>query len=334
MATKISWTNETWNPCIGCSDASTDCKFCYAKREAHRLAGNPNPKIQLAYEGLTKRVGDVTKWTGVVRLLEDRLTQPLSWRRPRLIFVNSMSDLFHEALPFSDIDKVFAIMLACQVYDGIDHTFQVLTKRASRAREYLSADPLELVQRWAYAADYLTTPKDEDSIFSELVYGLCSGKWDAHGIGIGEQSPWSHPENVFPLRNLWLGTSCGNQELAEARVSDLVETPAAVRFVSCEPLLGPIDLRDINGALATWWQNGNIDCVGAGKLDWVIAGAESGPGVRPMHEAWVRDLRDQCTDADVAFFYKQKIGDDGRKVELPELDGRSWKEFPASMEVA
>lgn len=242
---KIEWTEETWNPIVGCSKVSPGCQNCYAIREAHRMAGNPNPKISSIYQGLTTD-GPNVNWTREVRFVAGRLNQPLSWKRPRMIFVNSMSDLFHEDLSFAAIEMIFETMMKAK-----QHTFQVLTKRPQRMYDFWQwcvNNHLRLADRW-------------------------------------------------PLPNVWLGTSVENQEYADERIPWLVSTPAAVHFLSCEPLLGPIDL-ELSG------KNYGRDDLRE-MIDWVIVGGESGSKARPMHPNWTRSIRAQCEDAGVPFFFKQ-----------------------------
>lgn len=239
------------------------------------------------YAGLTDASKAGPVWNGRLALAPDHiLTQPLRWQKPRRIFVNSMGDLFHEDVPDDWIDRVFAVMaLAPQ------HTFQVLTKRAERMRNYLLRDPDVARDRW-----YQSVP---------------AGKWP---VSIAEAYAAIHPQAsdearavylrqqpIWPIPNVWLGVSTEDQRRAEERIPALLDTPAAVRFVSAEPLLGPMDLRvympnPLWNDLPSWKQT---------ELDWVIAGGESGPKARPMHPDWARALRDQCQAAGVPFLFKQ-----------------------------
>ena len=288
--TGIEWTDTTWNPVRGCSRVSEGCRHCYAEQQAARIIrmgkGKPTP-----YDGLVKTVGGEARWTGVVRMVEDRLADPLKWRKPRRIFANSMSDLFHEELDDEQIDRVFAVMLLAP-----RHTFQVLTKRAARMRAYF-ADP-DLYERVLHAADEFRR------------------RWPRlNGIGIADPA-------TSPARWIWLGVSVENQAAADERIPELLATPAAVRFLSCEPLLSPVDLwrwlvedarvthaeedapdgAIVDGRLRVGSEWTRID-----RLHWVIAGCESGPGARPCDAAWLRSLRDQCAAASVAFFLKQAM---------------------------
>lgn len=291
--TKIEWATKTWGPILGCDKVSAGCKNCYAIRTAHRLGGNPNAKIKAAYAGLTKVTpGGALNWTGLVRCLPERLEDPLRWRKPERIFVNSQSDLFHEDVPFDFIDRVFAVMALCP-----RHTFQILTKRPARMREYLS-----------------------DLLLEERVIEVAWQMW----IQSGKIGGWCVSRGAWPLPNVWLGVSVEDQETANERVPLLLQVPAAVRFLSCEPLLGPIELWglqcgelfDVEGAPYynalrgfSFWGDGDNGHRGP-QIHWLIVGGESGPLARPMHPDWARSLRDQCEQANrsnrhTAFFFKQ-----------------------------
>lgn len=284
MSTAIEWTNEVWNPVVGCSRTSPGCDRCYAIGVAHRA-------MQPAHAGLTIKVpGERVDWTGEVRCLPERLDMPQRWRSPRLVFVNSMSDLFHPDVPTSFIVEVFEVMRSTP-----QHTYQVLTKRSHRMLEVLN-----------------------------------------------------HPCWDGPPANAWMGVSVESPKYA-FRIRHLRAVGAAVRFISAEPLLGPLDLDD-------------DDHGGLHGIDWVIAGGESGPGARPMHPDWARDLRDQCVAAGVPFFFKQhgayvevehldeahtvigthgpaaylgtgrhaRLRRVGKKAAGRVLDGRTWDEMPAA----
>lgn len=309
--THIQWTDATWNPVRGCSRISTGCGGpnhqggCYAEKIAARFSDPGMP-----FHGYAERTPHGGRWTGKLGLVESALTLPLRWRRPRMIFVNSMSDLMHEALTDAQIDRVFGVMALAP-----RHAFQVLTKRSDRMRRYCN-DPATPERVWKAAGEG-----------SDTLPALA-----AHGAMWGGDTPW-------PLRNVWLGVSVEDQPNADERVPDLLATPAAVCFLSCEPLLGRLDL--------TKWLWGraepcalcsrDVDCfcgmepriklAGERAIQWVITGQESGPGARFCDLAWERDLRDQCVAADVPFFLKQHV-EHGRKIPTPELDGRKWIEFP------
>ncbi len=259
--TKIEWTQETWNPIAGCSIKSAGCTNCYAMTMAYRLEAMGLDK----YQGTTRKsASGRTLWTGKINFDEKALMKPLSWKKPRRIFVNSMSDLFHENVPDKWIDIIFAIMARCP-----QHTFQILTKRPERMQRYIN-----------------TTNFDTLLKTSRLHKGQV-GSW--------------------PLKNVWLLVSVEDQETANERISLLFDTPAAVRGISAEPLLGEIDLFHVKNGVFTFnalSKKEGISYRGKG-LDWVIAGGESGPNARPMHPEWVRSLRDQCAAAVVPFFFKQ-----------------------------
>jgi len=286
--TKIEWTQRSWNPVMGCSKVSPGCKNCYAIRMAWRL--QHNPKMADRYQGLTEKMeGGNVNWTGQVMLNRDALYLPMRVKKPTLWFVNSMSDLFHEGLSEAEIAEVFAVMAMTP-----QHTYQVLTKRPFRMNDmFLKGDFKTLVETRLHAAVMVPPP----------------GKYYTITLDKQNRLPW-------PLPNVWLGTSVENQQAADDRIPYLLATPAAVRFLSCEPLLGPVDLTIIPKTTAdagTFLFNvlnassgtEDLSLWGFTTIDWVIAGGESGPGARPMHPDWVRRLRDQCTAAGVPFFFKQ-----------------------------
>ncbi|MBV9691868.1 MAG: phage Gp37/Gp68 family protein [Ktedonobacteraceae bacterium] len=238
----IEWTHSTWNPVTGCTEVSPGCDHCYARTFAERFRGVAGHPYAQGFD---------------VRLWEARLEVPVGWKKPRLIFANSMSDLLHKDVPDDFIVQVFRTMATL----APQHTYQVLTKRPSR----------------------LVHTSLTDQIMAAI------GPWPAH---------------------IWLGVSVENQDYTW-RVDKLRATAAPVKFISAEPLLGPIQF-DLAG------------------MAWLIAGAESGHGARPMQEQWVRSLRDQCQNAGVSFFYKQNALR-GRKLPLPELDGMRYQQFPAEV---
>lgn len=295
----IEWTDATWNPITGCSVVSPGCTNCYAMKLAGtRLQHHPSRA------GLTKPSKAGPVWTGEVRLNEEWLDQPLRWKRPRRIFVCAHGDLFHESVPDEWIDRVFAVMALVP-----HHTFQVLTKRAERMRGYLTDDDLN--HRISAA---LGSMLDGDWIWDHSrLRPAIDGLIDAFiGHRMTDDDLVEYLPAPMPLPNVWLGVSAEDQARADERLPHLLATPAAVRFISAEPLLGPID---IGWALAMqridiaagFLQRGHF-APGLEKLrrlDWIITGGESGPGARPMHPDWVRSLRDQCTAAGVPFFFKQ-----------------------------
>ena len=278
--TGIEWTDATWNPVTGCTKVSPGCDHCYADSIAHRFAGTP------AYPNGFQ-----------VTLRPERLDQPLRWRRPRRIFVNSMSDLFHRDVPTDYIARVFAVMsLATQ------HTFQVLTKRPGRMRSLLN-DP------WFV-----------DTLLPEVTHEFAGGR---------------DYSTRFPSPNVWLGVSVEDQKWADVRIPLLARTPAAVRFLSMEPLLGPVTLCDcyLHGFSPATYEGPQEHCRIHGRrpIDWVIVGGESGAHARPMDPEWVRSLRDECasTYTPAAFFFKQ-WGGRRPKENGNELDGRTWQQFPGT----
>ena len=289
----IEWTDRTWNPVRGCSIVSPGCVNCYAMTFAHRFNRPGGP-----YEGLTKATTAGPQWTGQVQLVESALREPLSWRKPARVFVNSMSDLFHESVPDDFIDRVFAVMALAQ-----RHTFQILTKRPSRMSAYLS----KLGRRSNVAWNIRTTmdgwPREYDIV-------------DA-----------VESEETWPLPNVWLGVSCEDQQRADERIPLLLQTPAAVRFISAEPLLGPIDLR--TGGEVT--EVGHIDWLRGFRgsepkipsIDWVICGGESGPKARPCDVRWLRSIVGQCKVSGVPVFVKQ-LGSAPIKVQAGIVLDRLW----------
>ncbi len=234
MATnsKIEWTETTWNPVTGCDKVSQGCKFCYAERLAKRLKAMGNHRYQNGFS---------------VTLHEDLITLPLKWKQPRVIFVNSMSDLFHDKVPYSFIEKIFVTMS-----ETPQHVYQILTKRSGRLLEM--------------AGDL----------------------------------PWSP--------NVWMGVSVEDGRVLQ-RIDDLREVPAYVRFLSCEPLIGPLDSLNLDG------------------IHWVIVGGESGPKARPMKAEWVTSILDQCRRSDVPFFFKQWGGVQKHRTGR-NLEGRTYDEMP------
>lgn len=253
--TGIEWTDATWNPVTGCTKVSAGCDNCYAETFAERWRGTPGHYFERGFD---------------VQLRPDKLELPLRWKRPRRIFVNSMSDLFHDQVPDEYIAKVFAVMAVAR-----RHTFQVLTKRHGRMRSVLSRQSFpELVTTWAWR------------IHAGAALGLPHGN-----------SSYSRTAVAWPLPNVWLGCSAENQQWADIRIPALLDTPAAVRWVSAEPLLGPLDLSR--------FLEGDDEKYDVPPLNWVVTGGESGPGARPAHSDWFRSIRDQCQAAGVAFLHKQ-----------------------------
>jgi protein gp37 len=338
---RIEWTEATWNPVTGCTKVSPGCDHCYAERVTERFSGKGS------FEKIVFHGG--------------RLDQPLRWTRPRRIFVNSMSDLFHDDVPDEFIARVFAVMgLAAR------HTFQLLTKRHGRLRSLLNR------------------PDFREAIAEHGSDLIGAKPWRRGQVQVGQWTPtacepkkvgvftlgdtlWSPP---WPLPNVWVGVSVEDQKWADIRIPALLETPAAVRWLSCEPLLGPLDLSRWLGPVdfpPCWDDHApSTECAKCIQPQWVVVGGESGPGARPMHPDWARQLRDQCETAKVPFFFKQwgeslplvghreyldlppartnrdwdrPFGDEvtmcrvGKKAAGRELDGRTWDEYPQGVTV-
>ena len=302
--TKIEWTDRVWNPVRGCSKVSSGCENCYAERMAQRFGGPGQP-----YDGLVLRPGDshVAGWTGEARFVPDMLDAPLHWRKPCRVFVNSMSDLFHDDVTIDELDAIFGVMWAClylgnRAIEG--HEFQILTKRAPRMAEYLSQDRRE---QWATYAAHIGGGDDPDTIYDQVRYF---------------NGP--HPR-------IHLGVSVENQQAADERIPLLLQCPAAVRWVSCEPLIGAVRLdRLTDDELGASWDSLRAES----RLDWVVCGGESGPNARPMHPDWARSLRDQCREAGVPFWFKQwgEFNELGARVGKSKsgtlLDGKRYEMGP------
>lgn len=279
---RIEWCDATYNPITGCSPVSEACRNCYASR----MIGRNLPKMG--------HVGPFSQ----VQFHPDRLDQPLRWKKPRRIFVCSMGDLFHEDVPMEWLDKVFDVMEGGDSdyrngrwCPGLWHTFMILTKRPDRMKSYIE---FRLGKKQAYADQFKKCPTAE-------MQDSPAARW-AQQAARGDFYP------------IWLGVTAENQEMADQRIPILLQTPAAVRFVSVEPMLGRVDLkRYLFGAQARKVlldAGGSLEGLPAHlvpppSLDWVICGGESGPGARPLHPDWPRSLRDQCQSAGVPFFFKQ-----------------------------
>jgi protein gp37 len=307
--TKIEWTDEVWNPTTGCDRISPGCDNCYALTMAKRLKGMGQAKYQNDGDPRTSGPG-----FGIT-VHPDALVEPLRWKKPRKVFVNSMSDLFHARVPRNFLARVFAVMAATP-----QHTYQILTKRPDRAARILTDlcgcgaghPPGE---HFRSSMEWAATPHSPT-----YVPGLKPGIYHRAG---------------WPLPNVWIGTSVENQKYADLRIPALVDTPASVRFLSCEPLLGPLDLSAWMPEGHASWRCQGPDCrrfysgpllqhcpdcgregywtgshTGNGRpngqpISWVIAGGESGHRARAAHPDWLRRLRDQSVAADVPFFMKQ-----------------------------
>lgn len=281
--TKIEWTDATWNPTTGCDKVSPGCDHCYAERMVYRLA-----HIQgSGYEG--DYAHDYPGMGFDVRMHRNRLEQPFHWRKPLKVFVDSMGDLFHEDVPDDFLDEIFGVILACSVLENYGHIFQILTKRPGRLSQYLtSVPPIELVKRWSSAARTMVEIDGGDILLEEVV-------------------EWTGIDNVWPLKNVWIGVTAENQQVADERIPLLLQCPAAVRFVSCEPLLGPINFKSLHHETSQSYYQVLKPISGPGgrpALDQIIVGGETGPGARPMHPDWVRTIRDDCQMTGTPFFFK------------------------------
>lgn len=320
----ISWTDSTWPIVVGCERVSRGCERCYAEQMSARLAAMG----QATYAGLTRRLpsGGV-RWSGVVRTLPERLDWPLKWRKPRRVFVTSMGDLFHADVPDEFLDKVFAVMAATP-----QHTYQVLTKRPERMLAYLSTPDRDEAIGWAATDLYEAMNRPAFSPVMSLIHRQ-GYKPPEHLHGV------CAPQPAWPPPNVWLGVSVEDQGTADERIPLLLQTPAAVRFLSCEPLLGPVDLSKY---LSIYAHEGPPCCAertgyhrlgeSVGKpqrshIDWVIVGGESGPDYRPMQLEWLESLVDQCRAAGVAVWVKQdSSGRSGQWGRIPER--LRIREFP------
>jgi protein gp37 len=258
--TKISWAGKVWNPVVGCTKVSEGCRNCYAERIYERF--HPGQKFS------------------TVHCYTERLDEPLHWKKPARIFVNSMSDLFHKDVPIQFISGVWMRMMASP-----QHNFMILTKR----------------------------PEAMFNIVPHLFYNILEDK-----------------PTVLP--NVWIGVSVEDQKTADERIPWLLKTPAAVRFVSCEPLLADVDLTHLQeGSYSTNAMSGMYSTAAepgwGNRLDWVIAGCESGPKRRPSQRDWFRSLQFQCQEYSIPYFLKQ-MQENGAVDKHPTLDGREWQEFP------
>jgi protein gp37 len=264
----ISWTDETWNPIRGCSRVSEGCRNCYAEALAARFSNLGQP-----YQGLAIMRSDGPHWTGEVAFADRHLEDPIRWRNPRRVFVNSMSDLFHEKVEEEWIEEIFAVMAVAK-----RHTFQILTKRPERMRQFCDDTTDEGIQRWACIEGR-----------AQRLYAKLHPKEKDVDLWLAVHSP---------LENVWLGVSVEDQKTADERIPLLLETQAAVRWVSYEPALGPVSIPYFLRTVSTAYAH-------LPSLDWLVCGGESGPNARPMHPNWARSVRDQCASASVPFHFKQ-----------------------------
>ena len=331
--TSIQWTDKVWNPLIGCSRVSAGCEHCYAERVAHR-------GMTAEHRGLTVLGRKGPRWTGEVRFLPERLSEPLRWRKARMVFVNSISDLFHEGVSNEQIAAVFGVMAAAP-----EHTFQVLTKRPERMRDWFARMDTQHGTEGTYVEDCIGAAEEATDD------GLARMKWLVQGD--------------WPLPNVWLGVSIEDQSTADERIPLLLDTPAALRWVSYEPALGPVDFakwlepwtcsacefhgsrsdsgrvrcgdcdedavyapeigsercpkcgKDDGasswvgdtcpecGSVESWSQDAGFMFPVDSGIDWIVIGGESGPGARPFELAWARSTIEQCAGAGVPVFVKQ-----------------------------
>lgn len=337
--TSIEWVQgddgtpgESWNPTRGCDRVDEGCRNCFAEGIAARFSGDGQP-----YHGLAEMTPSGPRWTRRVLYLPDRLLAPLKWKKPRRVFVNSMSDLFHEKIPDRFIAATFAVMAATP-----QHTYIILTKRTDRALAWF---------RWIEGHGHIngtgvTIRQACRRYLTSVGVAAAGGEEKSHA-----RAPYADayrrkvPEDVrteWPLDNVWLVASVHDQEAAEKRVPELIQCSAAVRGISYEPALGQVNFRkirrrgvglhgadDTHGAFGSWQTDDGALVRG---IDWVIAGAESGSGARGADLEWFRDVRDQCRRAGVPFFLKQipkEGGPRGHVVKEPELDGVQHVEWPA-----
>jgi protein gp37 len=313
LKTEISWCDSTWSPVRGCTRVSEGCRHCYSERMAARgLPGLRSPTTGCDFASNTI---SGPRWSGRVELIESQLEIPLHWKKPRRIFVNSVSDTFHEALPDEAIDRIFAVMALCR-----QHTFMVLTKRAKRMREYLSD--------LSYRTEVVGIEAEHRSGWDRYM----RGSDETTGSGDDMLPRWP-----LPLSNVWLGVSVEDQATGDARIPLLLQTSAAVRFISAEPLLSAIDfsrymsdnLQDSawgseteaggrDGGLLQPQKQSRQRTESAGSISLILLGGESGPGARRCRVEWIRSVVEQCREAGCACFVKQ----------LGAHVGGDWPEFP------
>lgn len=337
--TNIEWTDFNWNFLRGCSRVSEGCRNCYAEKMAARFSDEGQP-----YHGIAKRrdfVGDQrSNWTGEISFHEDILLTPLRWTKPRKVFVNSMSDLFHEKVKEVWLDKAFAVMALTPHI-----TYQILTKRPQRMLEYLTAPSVR----------FPTSTEPRPEISYQL--GLLTDVTNKKDIGRKSAAQNRMCNGGWPLPNVWLGVSVEDQKTADERIPLLLQTPASVRWISAEPLLGPVNLEHRPTGFDVVWSNyltgrDHIEDgrevvdhdvpVQGNKLDWVVVGGESGPRSRPFDVQWCRSIVEQCKAAGVPVFVKQlganpvdsvsEFGDpDGDEILLTDRKGGNMAEWDAEL---
>lgn len=314
-ATKISWADESWGIVLGCARKSPGCDGCYAIVSATIRAGNPHPKIGPLYAGLTHRNAEGRlDWTGEVRTVPERLGDPLRWRKPRRVFPTSQGDLFHAKVPTEFIAEAFAVMAATP-----RHSYLITTKDQARMRSLLSS------------GEFRALVQDESASLA------------AEGFDVRDGNPW----DTWPLRNVWAGVSVEDQHWADIRIPVLLDTPAAVRWISLEPQLEEVDLhrylpRDCEfcrGEGRVTVDRFDIECPAEGctkgrtlSLDWVVCGGESGSTARRADPAWFRKIRSQCAAAAVPFHFKQTGTVLAREWGLESKNGTDPGEWPEPFE--
>lgn len=339
--TTIAWTRnddgtdgKSWNPVRGCRQISPGCGDprgggCYAMGQAHRFSGPGQP-----YEGLTKLTKLGPRWTGRAVFVPKMLSRPLRWRKPQRVFVNSMSDLWHDDITDSQIAAVFGVMAACP-----QHEFIVLTKRANRMRQWFD---------WAH------DQRGHGNTTTEVMRGHAM-TW-MPGVHAADGSVPPGPgrallgfDRRWPLPNVVLGISAENQEAADERLPYVLQSEATCRMVSLEPMIGPLVLRAPE--VSAWpektpthpianpeeWDDWKYWCARDRGVNVVVVGGESGPGARPCHISWIRDIVRQCKEAGVCVFVKQlganAIGDDGKPYDTEDPKGGDMSEWPADLQV-
>lgn len=294
--TSIAWTDVTWNPVVGCNRVSPGCDHCYAERMAvTRLVGMLECYHDVVYEG---------EWSGNLKFFPERLSQPMSMKKPKRIFVCSMGDLFHEGVPFEFIAAVFGVMAQCE-----HHTFQVLTKRPERMLEWFT---------------WLETQRKTERGYFDNISDLCISLLKRKYVSFATPARWPRWGQPWPLPNVWIGVTAEDQRRADERIPLLLRCQAAVRFVSCEPLLERANIYAVDdGATRVSWFHEKATTLSS--LDLVIVGAESGPRARSCNDEWIRLIVGQCKSAGVACFVKQ-VHQDGKLV-------KDVNRFPADLQV-
>ena len=298
---KIQWTDHSWPIVTGCIPKSAGCANCYAIKDSWRLSHNPNPKIREIYTGTVEKKAETLRWTGLIKYHPDRLKWVEQWKKPARIFVSNMADLFSDDVPEWFLDLTWAYMA---VYKR--HTYQVLTKCPDRLNAYLNdANTICRIAMW-------------------INVGLDQNKHPGNDYPLLPLNNWAYDEFSWPLTNVWVGVSVENQSVTH-RINTLLETPATIRFISCEPLLGPVELRP--HYLYDDYEESYRDNE---KLDWIIVGGESGPNARVCQVKWIQSIVNQCEQTGTPIFVKQL----GSRSNL-EVKGKgdNLEEWPQSLRV-